>query len=175
MVALISRVRELVNDPAGASEIFSDDTVQDALDAHRLDIHHARLEPVETFSAGGTVTYLDYYASRGDWEEDAELQDAGGTLLSPSSNDWLVGHWVFASSTLPPVFITGKVYDVYGAAADVLEMWAAKTALEFDFQTDGQSFKRNQKQAALESLANRYRRRAWPMVAVMVRDDVGSG
>ncbi len=66
-------------------------------------------------------------------------------------------------------------YDVYGAAADLLEMWAAKVALEFDFNTDGQSFHRSQRQVALLRLAAQYRRQQRPVTAKLIRSDVSAG
>ncbi|NOZ27968.1 MAG: hypothetical protein GXP39_07950 [Chloroflexi bacterium] len=169
MADLITRLRRLIND-SGTSQTWTDDELQDFLDARRLDVRRARLRP-ETTWAAGTVTYTDYYADYGDWESDAVLEDADGDDLTPSSSDWLTGHWTFADQD-PPVFITGKSYDLYAAAADVLEAWAAKVALEFDFDADGGRFRRSQKREALLELAKRYRRRSRPQVAVMVRNDV---
>lgn len=170
MSDLIARVRRLTND-VGSTPIFDDDAVQEFLDARRLEVRRARL--MASRNAAGE--YLDYYAEYGNWEADAVLEDAGGNTLSPASSEWLVGHWSFSSSTPPPVFITGKVYDVYGAAADLLEAWAAKVALEFDFEADGGKFRRSQKREALLALAREYRRQAWPVMATMVRPDVADG
>ncbi len=61
--------------------------------------------------------------------------------------------------------------DVYAAAADLLEAWAAKEKLAFDFDADGQSFKRSQKMRALLELAREYRRQQRPQQGVLVRSD----
>lgn len=100
--AQIARVRLLIADPAGASQVFDDQTIQDILDTHEYD---------------------------------------EGT------------------------------YDLYAAAADLLEAWAAREKLNFDFDTDGQSFKRSQKAAALLALAREYRRQQRPASVAMVRTD----
>jgi len=170
MADLITQLRCLVNDPAGASQTWSDDELQDFLDARRIDVRNARLRP-ETTWADGDVTYTDYYADYGNWESDVVLEDAEGDDLTPASSDLLTGHWTFSDQD-PPVYATGKVYDLYAAAADVLEAWAAKVALEFDFQADGASFKRSQKREALLQLAKQYRIKSWPALAVQVRGDV---
>ena len=62
-------------------------------------------------------------------------------------------------------------YDAYAAAADLLEAWAAKEKLAFDFDADGQSFKRSQKMRALLELAREYRRQQRPLAGVLVRSD----
>lgn len=170
MADLITRLRRLINDPAGVNQTWTDDELQDFLDAHRLDVRHARLRPEPTWTGSG-VTYTDYYADYGDWESDVVLEDASGNDLTPATSDLLTGHWTFTDQD-PPVYITGKTYDLYAAAAAVLEAWAARVALEFDFTADGASFRRSQKREALLALAAEYRRRARANRAVMVRSDV---
>ncbi|MBX6770878.1 MAG: hypothetical protein IRY83_04080 [Chloroflexi bacterium] len=174
MVELIARTRLLIGDPAGAEQTFTDDEVQAALDRYQTVVRYAPLHPEPTPLPTGLVEYRDYYAGLGDWEADEQLYDAAWTALTPVTSDRLTGHWTFASpGQNPPLFILGKVYDVYGAAADLLEQWAAKVKQEFDFSTDGQSFQRSQKLRALLDLAREYRRRQRPSVAVQARADVG--
>ena len=162
---LISLVRRLTN--AQVAD-FTDDQVQGFLDARRLDVVRAPLRS----RPNSRGEYLDYYSDFPFWEPDALLEGAGGTALTPSVSEWLAGHWRFASHTPPPVYITGKAYDVYGAAADLLEAWASKVALEFDFSSDGGSFQRSQKREALLDLAKAYRRQSWAVSVVMYRDDI---
>lgn len=66
-------------------------------------------------------------------------------------------------------------YDAYAAAADLLEMWAAKEKLSFDFEVDGQSYKRTQKAQALLGLAREYRKKQLPQQVGMVRSDAVCG
>jgi hypothetical protein len=170
MADLITRLRRLIYDPPGPAQTWTDDELQDFLDARRWEVRHARLRPESTWESG-TVTYTDYYADVGDWESDALLEDAGGNNLLPASSNFLVGYWTFPNQP-PPVFITGKTYDLAAAAADVLEAWAARVSLEFDFSADGASFRRSQKREALLALANQYRMRMRPQVSIMVREDL---
>lgn len=65
--------------------------------------------------------------------------------------------------------------DVYAAAADLLEMWAAKEKLSFDFEADGQTFRRSQKSQSLLELAREYRRQQRPQQVGMVRSDAVCG
>ena len=171
MAELISRLRTLIGDPAGASQAFDDQTLQDYLDRRQTVARYALLRAEGSPRPDGTVDYLDYYADVGDWEADEKLYDGAYGLLTPASVDRLTGHWAFSTSQPPPVLIVGKFYDVYAAAADVLEAWAAREKLSFDFDADGQSFKRSQKAAALLALAREYRRQQRPARVAMVRSD----
>jgi hypothetical protein len=171
MADLIGRLRTLVGDPAGASQTFDDQTLQDYLDRHQTVARYARLRPKASYGAGGVVEYLDYYADVGDWEADETLVDGSYAELSPAAADRLTGHWAFETSQGPPVCIVGKFYDVYGAAADVLEAWAAREKLSFDFDADGQAFKRSQKVAMLLQMAREYRRQQRPAFVLQVRTD----
>jgi hypothetical protein len=75
-------------------------------------------------------------------------------------------------------YLTGRSYDLYGAAADVLEAWAANVALQFDFAEDDQSYKVSQKQRQLLRLAGHYRQRSTNggvMQVPMYRSDVNGG
>jgi hypothetical protein len=103
MAGEISRVRLLIHDPAGDSQVFGDDDIQTALEAHPCG---------------------------------------------------------------------AEEYDVYAAAADLLEMWASREKLSFDVTADGQTMHRSQKAATLLALAATYRRQQRPQVAMQVRSDV---
>jgi hypothetical protein len=102
-------------------------------------------------------------------------------VLTPASSDLIVGHWQFENSVftngtvpgqLPPVFATGKVYDVNCAAADLLEFWAATLAGAYDVTVDGQSLRRSQLMTAKLALAEYYRRKAKPKLSKLDRHDV---
>ena len=170
MAALIDRVRRMIHDPAGADETWTDDELQDWLDAHREDVVQRQLGYAETI-ADGAVVVLDYAAKDGNWESDAALADSAGTALTPDTADYLVGRWTFAAHQAPPVYVSGRSYDVYAAAADALEARAAQVALAFDFTADGATYHRSQQGEALLRLARQYRGQARVRVARMVRTD----
>jgi hypothetical protein len=174
MANLITRVRLLINDPSGASQIFDDQSIHNVLDDSRQDISNTALTPYVTFS-GGTIMYLDYYHTLGSWEDNVTLKQYLTLLVTPSASEPIAGHWQFAASTLPPVYITGSTHDIYRAAADLLERWAARLVLEFDFTSDGQSFHRSQASVALQKLAQTYRKKQRPTTLAMVRDDISGG
>ena len=180
MAALITQVRLLVND--SGTPLFSDQQVQDSLDHHRVDINYLELATKQTIQQGGQVAWLDYYALSGsmkvtDWETDAVLQGYPAfTILTAATNDYLTGHWTFDTSInsygqRPPVYIIGKTYDRFGAAVELLEDWAAQVLLKFDFATDRQSFKVSQQAVALQTLADRYKRKMRATTLQMYRGD----
>ena len=170
MAQLISLVRDLIGDPAGAEQTFSDDQIERSLDVHRWEFRYLPLKPLPTVVLGNTE-YRNWYSDEQYWEADATLYDGAYTQLAPSSSDPIHGRWSF-SAHQPTVLITGKVYDPYGAAADLLEMWAGRVALEFDVDADGASMRRSQKQQMLRALAAQYRRQQRVVTAQQVRNDI---
>lgn len=176
MAALIAEVRLLIGDPAATSQQFTDQQVQDALDhpAVRRDFRLLALKGTPIY-VGATISYLDYFADWGWWESDVALYQYLTVLVTPATSELITGHWVFAVSTLPPVYLIGKSYDVYRAAANLLEMWAALLARQFAFTSDGQTFNRQQASQGLVMLAKQYRKQQRPTTARMVRDDLSDG
>lgn len=194
MAALITRTRQLIFDPAGGSQVFADQDVQDYLDYTREDIRYLALDIapsiVNTASTGNVAStiFADYYSTGFQfWEDDVVLQGnnvstgAAWVVLTPTTSEPIVGHWtfennVFTSGTVPgqypPIFATGKVYDPFGAAADLLEIWGTQLAGAYDINVDGQSLRRSQLMTAKQSLAEMYRKRAKPRMGRMVRSDV---
>lgn len=172
MASLITQIRTMVYDPAGDSQTFSDDEIQSFLDEHQTEVRYASLTPVETIQSGGTVVYLTYRAPWGWWEDSVSLVDGDYDTLTPDSEDLQVGRWTFAEDTDEPVYIVGYRYDVYGAAVDLLTVWAARYRETFDFTADGLTVRRNQQLANINGLIARYSALAGPRVMTMTRGDV---
>lgn len=191
MSALIARVSLYINDSTNAT--FSTQTVQDELDRTRQLVRYELLTPVPDIvpPASGTApaqfNWATYISRFTDWEANEFLQGnlPGGIswqLLTPLTSDELTGRWTFdvtlptistsIPAQLPPVFISGFVYDPYLAAAALLEIWAAQLADAFDFTSDGQTFKRSQRMQAKLALAREYRMRAKPTTVQIVRSDM---
>lgn len=175
MAALIARVRILINDVA-SPQIFTDDQIQDVLDEGREDVVNRALQPKPTFS-GSTIQYLNYYHPYGGFESDYILKQYMTITVTPSSVEEIAGHFTFASSTLPPVYVaTGKIHDVYRAAADLMERRAAKVVLEYDVVVGGQTFRRSQALDMLEKRIKTLRMKQRPRSIGTVRTDfAGSG
>lgn len=194
MSQIIARVRAMIFDPSG-SQFFDDQTIQDTCDEN---VDFIRYEPLmiaptisNTASTGNqpTTIFIEYFSNFKWWESDVVLQgnsipsNAAWKVLTPVQSDYINGHWFFEDPTTeftvptvpgqyPPVFATGKVYDLYCACADLLEFWAAGLAGAYDIVADGQNLRRSQLMQAKLTLANSYRRKAKPKVAKMVRGDL---
>ena len=178
MPDLITRVRDLIGDPAtGPTITWSDPQIQDALDRERTDyLLSDYRELAGRYSASaGVITWTDYYEASGwgDWEADATLYNGSMTLLTPTTSDYLTGHWTFAVSQTPPVFIVGKTYDVHAAARAIVIRWMGLEARSFDFSVDrGLQFSVSQKRAGLQMLADALATEMRVRSAKWVRRDV---
>lgn len=175
MSALIARVQLMIFD-TGGSPLFTTDQIQDKLDECRFDYFNYPLLVHPTFTNPGGIVYNDYYAQvghtiRGMWEADEVLRWGDFTLLTPATSDELVGHWTF-SNQKPPVLLTGKRYDIYRAAADLLDYKiAALAATQIDFTADGQSFHLSQQLSYLEKRIAEYRRKQEARMGARGRSD----
>lgn len=159
MTDLIARTRLMIFDTSQTAPLLTDQQVQDTLDECRADIRYELLIPRPTFANPGGIQYNDYYSERGFWEGDETLIWGDFTTLTPTSSDEIVGHWTF-SNQLPPVLLAGKRYDLYRAAADLLDYKiAALAATQVDFSSDGQSFHLSQQLTFLEKRVCDYRRK----------------
>ena len=174
MTNLITRTRELINDTDEEAPIWTDDQIQNVLDAGRADYRYLRLLPTPTYDSG-TVRYLDYYAPIGDWETDYTFSQWFTTAVTPATFEPIAGHFVFAESTLPPVYICGKSYDLYRAAADLLERQAAQYVLAYNVTANGQTLQRSQIGQAMRDLAKQYRMQQRPRTARLTRPDLANG
>lgn len=170
MAALISQVRTLIGDPAGASAALTDDEIQAIMDTHRQEARYLALEGQRDYEAGSLV-YKSWQAPQGQWENNAVLTDTQYLVLTPSAADYAAGRWTFATSQTG-VLLTGWSYDLYAAAVDLLEAWAAKAASEYDFSVDGASYHRSQKAVGLRALASEYRKKIQVKTICQVREDV---
>lgn len=178
MAALISRVRLLINDviPAGNpgnGQIFTDDQIQDVLDEGRVDVVNKELIAKPTFS-GATIQYLNYYSELGGWEDDYVLKQYLTVLEIPSSVEPIAGHFTFSANVFPPVYVTGKIFDVYRSAADLLERQAAQWALAYNVTMDGQSLQRGNATVALQNLAKTYRMKQRAKMGDVKRGDIAA-
>jgi hypothetical protein len=171
MLALIDRVRTLIAD--SSQQVFSDQQIQEALDARRIEKRHVALRPDPTFQPGGAVVFKDYYSDTQYWEDDVLFQDQTYATITPLIAEAFVGHWQFeAQPNGIGIRATGKAYDLYGAAADLLEAWAAQVMLQFDATTGRDSFTRSQKFTQISALAARYRAQALVQTSRIVQSDV---
>lgn len=173
MATLITRLRRMIQDLAAVDQEWDDEELQEALDRHQTVHRYRQLCMEESIAPGGAVTYLRYHADgEGSWETDAEIVNNNYTVLTPTTSDYLTGRWTFAAEPAWPLYISGQTYDLFGAAADVLEEWAARVKCQIDVKSEGQDLKLSQQRAALLELAEKYRQKQKPVTVTMTRNDM---
>lgn len=192
MLALIQQVRDLIGDPDTGASQFSAQQVQDALDESRLDIRYELLAAAPTITNDGTTgsaeyVWIDYFSIFKYWEVDSAVVQYGDfTEKTPVATEYIAGHWQFsvnvppgtlpanssAPGQYPPLFVTGRAYDIYAAACKLLRMWiAALAGSTYNFSANGQSFQRFQIIQSKQFLLQEYGRMQLWRDAEMVRDD----
>jgi hypothetical protein len=163
-----------------SADTLSDNDLQDILDAHRLEVRREKLESRPMY-ASGSAEYYDFYSAHHDFEETDGgtavfvLEDSTG--LNRSTADWTAnyvgGHVQFSGDQAgTAVYLTGRSYDLHGAAADVWRRVQGNKAALYDFSADGAKMSRSQWFEHCGRMAAHYDRLARPMVATMVRGDV---
>jgi len=195
MAALVQEVRGLIGDlSTNPTQQFSDQVIQDKLDARREDIRYLLMLSAPTIVQNAAnnnrpvVIWSDYYAGYQHWEGDVVLQ--GNTpgvgswlVLNAAASDFITGHFQFSTNAFttdvapqqyPPVWITGKIYDVYATARDLLRMWiAALATTTFDFTAGGgNNFKLSQVISNMRDLIKDYDQQAWLRPIETYRDDL---
>lgn len=171
---LILQLRGMVNagtaDYAiGTANYWDGDHLQEVLDRHRQEVYHEQLTLVPKYTAGGSVNYFDYQSSFRNFE-----QTTGGTAVfvvedstgadSGTANwsaDYARGLISFTSNQAGTVYyLTGRSYNLNGAAADIWRMKAAAVADQFDFSTDNHSMSRSQRIKNYLNMAAMYEAKA---------------
>lgn len=166
---IINFVERLVNDSGNA--IWLADEIEATLDQNRIRVNQEKLVAEPTRSASD-VEYLAYSSPYQYWESDVVLESANYATLTPDTSYPLLGRWEFDAEPDWPVYVTGYTYDVYAAAADLLEERALQLATQYDFSADGGQFMRSQQRKGYLEMAAKYRGLQRPKVVRQIRDDV---
>lgn len=193
MTSLIARVRQMCGDVATPQD-FTDQDVQDVCDAHRMDVRYELLSPAPDIQPGqggsstASFVWAAYFSTFQHWEDDVVLQGINTstflpwTVLTPVVSEPIAGRWTFAvtlpqiatpPAQWPPVYATGKVYDLYRIAAALLERRIAlKSFTLFDFNAQGVSMHLNQVLDRWDKLRASYLAQAWTHTVELLRDDL---
>lgn len=193
MAALIASTRQLIGDVATPQD-FLDQDIQDVLDANRDEIRYELLSPMPDIQPGqngslaATFVWASYQSDFQYWETDVVIQGVdvptgkSWVILTPATFEYIPGKWTFAVTLpniatppgqFPPVFAVGKVYDLYGAAAMLLERRIALRSLTlFDGSAQGVQLRLSQIIGTWERLAQTYWRHAWIRTMDLVRTDI---
>lgn len=162
MAYLITFVRELINDPSGANEEWSDQQIQDRLDLNRLDLYQSPLKSADTLMSDGTIEWHDHFARLPFWETDYTIQQLDGDEVTPDTAEPLLGKFAFDANQIEPLVITGKVYNLYGVAATLMTMMAANLRNQIvSWTADGTTVTRIGQIQSVQKQAEKYYAMAW--------------
>lgn len=171
MVDMIANLRSMTN--AGASDYsiglvdyWSDDQLQAALDAHRMDFYQADLAQITAMESGAVVwkTYRSPYRNLEGGTVNFILADFQGTPAGTAdyTADYFNGVISFSANQAGKIwYLTGHSFDLYAAAAEVWRMKAAHAAeTSFDFSTDNHSIKGSNVPAQCLKMADYYEKQS---------------
>ena len=173
MLDLIQRVRELVGDPESVTQAFDAEHIQNSLDEHQQRERYWPLEPVPSYGAGGgVVQYLEFH-TRGllHWEQGVEIVNSSYTVVAPASADLLAGRFTFAGSQSVPLFLSCYHYNIYLAAADLLERSLATLRFDHDrMVSSGTTARGDQSGESSQSSTYEYRSQKFRMTRQLIQE-----
>lgn len=150
----------------GTATFWDDDQIEQVLDRHRTDLVRHRIASEPSYIGSGSVTYTRHRSEWGNIEEGTAffiIEDSVGDNRSTATYtaDYRTGVIDFTSDQKgTALYLTARSYDIYAAAGELLEDWAAHESRCFDFNADGQSFRVSQKAQGLREQARLMRKRA---------------
>jgi hypothetical protein len=194
MSQLIALVRLKTGFTSTGTPLFTDDNIQDVLDAHRADIRYELMTPAPDIQPGqgssavSNFVWAVYLSDFQYWENSLVIQgldivtNKPWVILTPVSSEYIPGKFAFAvelpaiatpPAQFPPVYATGKVYDIFRASAELLQMGIAQMAFNlFDITSDGRTMRLQQIVATWQKLTDAYLCQAWPTMTKLYRSDI---
>lgn len=168
MSDLITLMRDLIDDTT--STAFTDQQIQDAFDIHRIDRFQLKLQQADDVQPSGVIFWRDFYADINYWENGVQLQDHNFHYVTADSLvEPMIGHWQFTQSQIIPIYATGRHYDIYAVAVDLLMRWKSKLKLQVDFMDAGRNYQRTQRIKIIDGLMKNYKSRMKPRTIRQVR------
>ena len=165
----------------GTANFWADDQLQIVLDRHRVDIYRDPLQPIPDHAGSAVLSYTTYRSRWANLEATSGgsqifiVEDPVGTDKGTAtySVDYRRGIVTFGADQKGTVYyMTGRSYDVFGAAADVWRMKAGNAAKRFSFSTDGHNLQRNQILDHCMKMASYYEGQSRPEVVELRRSDL---
>jgi len=162
MEYIITYVRELIHDPAGASQQFTDQQIQDRLDLMRLDLYRHPMCREDTTTSTGSIEWHDFKTGYQFWETDYVIQKINGPVAPPDEANPLLGRFHYDANQVQALIISGKVYNVYGVASGLVTTITGTLRNSVTSWTaDGTTVQRLNQLKTLEDLAKSYAGMAW--------------
>lgn len=157
----------LLPDAIPTGGVFSRNDIEAFMNEYRWEAERYPLSYVISSNGAGAS---QVYTLVTDWATDVVLTRGSGTVVTPDTLDPENGRWRFNTPTQYPLYISGRSFDTHGAAAILLEGWAAKVKLEHDLSIGDLKLTRKQKYESLMDLAKAQRARM-RIRSVRVPDD----
>ena len=164
MEQAIAQVRLLCDDPPGPAQEFDDTDILAALDQGRIDRYDYPARPIPQ-RINGTAQWMVYPLQAEWWETGTAFvvrEGAGSVTTHAYTLDEVRGVLTFGVDMRgTSVYVTGRTYDPYDAAVQLLERLLARyTRQGFDVTLDGQTFNRSQRVKAIQEQIDRLRARS---------------
>lgn len=162
MSDLIAFVRELIFDPSDGDTKFTDQYIQDQLDLNRLDLYTEWLKSADTLTTEGTIEWHDFFAPVPHWETDYVIQQLDGDVVTPDNAYPMIGKFNFTAHQTEPLAITGKAYNVYRVAGNLMTTWIAEQRSDIlSWTADGTTIRKANAISHMSGLARQYLAMAW--------------
>ena len=159
MEYIIEFVRDLIGDPTGPTQKFTDQQIQDRLDLQRKTLTMVSLCGTRSLSPTGEWEYKHFTSGWTFWEASAVIQNRGtGEVIVPDHPNWLSGEFEFDTSRPENMVISGRAYNVYAVGVTLITSWMNdfKTQIQ-SWTADGTTLQRlnsiRSMQLSLESLS----------------------
>jgi len=165
----------------GGETYWTDDHLEDILDARRVDLWDFELMRYATYDAGGTVVYHDYFAPFGDLEEATSgttawiVLEASGSPIGTGTYtvNYVNGHIRFTSDTAGSSrYLTARSYNLAGAAADIWRHRLGSISAYYNFTSDGQTMSRDQWFQHVKDMINYWEGQSGPQQVEVLRGDL---
>ena len=183
--SLVQQLRDLV--AAGASEYsvggveyWTDVQLLNRIQGNRTYISGGEIDWImePAIGGGGSFVYkrgklnvpglIEASQATGGTAPDWTMMTAYGVVPSGTVTIQNDGHVTFsANQSSVQLAFYGFCYDLYAAAADVLDAWASHLMTGYDFQTDQQNFNRSQAYEQVSDRAREMRRSQAPSSAIL--------
>jgi len=165
MANLLARTRRFVDDSGTAT--WTDDQLQDILDAHKYRVQREYLEMERTLVSADDYEYKIYHSRYDNYEEGGtvyfNVEGVSGSQRGTAdySADYIRGVVAMtADQEGSALYLTGWSYDLNAAAADCWRERASKVSSYYDVQADGHRLSRSQWFEHCQEAAKMYDARA---------------
>ena len=161
MADLILRLRRDVD--AAGTAVWTDQELQNTLDAHKMRVWREPLEAERTLLSTTAYEYRVFHSRFGNYESGGtayfNVEDSAGSQRGTATYtaDYLAGVVTMtADQAGTALYLTGHSYDMAGAASELWRERAGKVASYYDVSTGGKSLSRSQWRAACLELSKEF-------------------